>query len=190
MMRAFRRGGFLALLLLSAMPAIAAQTGPLTLTFNGAEYQHRWSKNGQHEFTPPGQEDLSRWQDMITLIVRPDVHTAEQLAGLANGLVASYSSSGKILATDSKPMTANQPAEHLIVTMLPGNGYLEVVFARAVLKDETGALYLYAHRVYGQDVAETGSEWINANGSRMAEAWTQWPGVRTLTELQGLPESE
>ena len=176
------------LLVMTALPASAQS--PLKLAFNGADFQHRWSKNGQHEFTPEGQEDLTRWQDMITLIVKDEVHSAEQLAGLANGLLARFESSGKILATDSRPMTADEPAEHLIVAMLPGDAFVEVVFARAVLVEGTGMFYLYARRIYGPDLAEDGSTWINTEGSGIAQAWVHWQGAPTVSVLESLPESD
>lgn len=194
MHRAFRkyRAVLIAIALLASVltPVSAQSPATSTLTFNGTDFHHRWSKSGQHEFTPAGQEDLSRWQDMITLIVKSEVRTAEQLAGLANALLANFERSGKILVTDSRPMTADEPAEHLIVAMLPGDTFIEVVFARTVLVDETGMFYLYARRIYGPDVSEDGSAWINDNASSVASAWTQWRGAPSLPELKVLPESD
>ena len=77
--------------LLLAFSAFAAdeptkpdQKTTATLSFGGVDYMHRWSKNGQNEFTPKGQEDLAKWQDMITINVHEGVVNGGQLADLAN----------------------------------------------------------------------------------------------------------
>jgi hypothetical protein len=52
-------------------PTKSDQKTAKTLSFRGVDYLHRWSKDGQNEFTPKGQEDLNKWQDMITINVAP-----------------------------------------------------------------------------------------------------------------------
>lgn len=178
----------IACLLLASLPASARS--PLTLAFHGTDFHHRWSKDGQHEFTPPDQEELARWQDMITLTVKRDIRTADQLAGYANGLLATFEGAGKILATDSKAMTADEPAEHLLVALLPGDAFIEIVFARMTLTEQSGLIRLYAKRIHGPNAAEEGATWINENASEVAHAWTQWDGAPSLSELDALPESE
>ena len=64
-------GWLLAALL--AMAALGPAAAAETLVLGGVEYEHRWSRNGQHEYTPAGQEDLERWRDMLSLVVRSDV---------------------------------------------------------------------------------------------------------------------
>jgi hypothetical protein len=61
---------------------------PLALRFRDTEYVHRWSRQGQHEFTPPGDTDLARWNDMLTLNLHTGVAQGEQLAGVANQVLA------------------------------------------------------------------------------------------------------
>ena len=99
----------LALALLVACGASAAAkepvAPPMTLSFDGAQYVHRWSQKGQNEFTRPAEPNLSRWRDMVTINVHEQVGTGDQLAGLANGVLGNYERSGKILRTDSKPRT-------------------------------------------------------------------------------------
>jgi hypothetical protein len=41
-------------------PIATALSKKLTLSFERTKFVHRWSKAGQHEFTPAGQEDLKR----------------------------------------------------------------------------------------------------------------------------------
>lgn len=72
-------------------------------------------------------------------VVKEDVHDGEQLAAYANALLGTYQSNGRILITDSKPITVERPAEHLIVAMLGKRGLIETVFARMVLVDGTRA---------------------------------------------------
>jgi hypothetical protein len=43
--------------------------------FGGTDYVHRWSKNGQNEFTPPNDKDLDRWRDMVTINVNEACET-------------------------------------------------------------------------------------------------------------------
>jgi hypothetical protein len=97
--------------LLHAQSAAVSRT---SVTLGGTEYLHRWSKAGQHEFTPRGDEDLAHWRDMVTINVHDAVADGEQLADLANRVVGNYQSHGKILRTDSRPRTAQRPAEHLV----------------------------------------------------------------------------
>jgi hypothetical protein len=49
-----------------------------TLAFGGTTYVHRWSKNGQNEYTPTNDKDLSRWNDMVTINVHESVRNGEQ----------------------------------------------------------------------------------------------------------------
>ncbi len=45
----------------------------MTLSFGGVKYLHRWSKDGQNEFTPMGDGDLTTWRDMVTVNVHETV---------------------------------------------------------------------------------------------------------------------
>ena len=120
---------------------------PLTLSFAGGSYLHRWSKAGQHEFTPKGEEDLSKWNSMVTLNVH-EARTGEQLAEVANGVLGNYQRAGKILRTDSKPRTAKAEAEHLIAAILIDPAFLEAAFARILLHEGQGLVVVYSKRVY------------------------------------------
>ncbi|MGO1070875.1 hypothetical protein [Lysobacter sp. CA199] len=160
-----------------------------SLSFNGARYAHRWSKGTQNEFTPVGQENLSKWQDMITLVPRQDVQDGGALAGLAEALLAQYKGAGKIIKTDSVPLTADKPAEHLIVALLPGKGFFETVFVRLKLVDGVGVMAIYAHRNYGEKAAEDFGAWIQANGPTVERAWMSWDGIPKPAALNALPQS-
>jgi hypothetical protein len=75
--------------------AIAAQAAPAanpaaptsafrSFNFGGTTYVHRWSQNGQNEFTPPNDADLARWRDLVTINVHENVRSGDDLAALAN----------------------------------------------------------------------------------------------------------
>ena len=169
-------------------PTKPDQKAAKTLSFRGVDYLHRWSKDGQNEFTPKGQEDLHKWQDMITINVHEAVVNGDQLADLANRVLANYQRVGKILRTDSKPRTLRREAEHLAVALLRTPTFLEAAFARFVLVDGVGYVIVYSHRIYGQEAAKIG-EWVQANGPSVETTLMAWEGMPALAALKRLPQS-
>jgi len=167
-------------------PAASAKT----LSFDGKVYLHRWSKSSQHEFTPEGDEDLSRWRDMLTVNTHEAVRNGDQLAALANSILSNYQAHGKIVRTDSKPRTPQRPAEHLIVALLGSPGFLEAAFARIVLVDGVGAAAVYSHRIYGQDAGRLMGEWLKANGATVEKSLMTWEALPTPASLRSLPRSK
>lgn len=170
--------------------AASSEPNTMSIVFRGVEYDHRWSKGGQNEFTPQGQNDLNSWQDMITFNVHQAVATGEQLAEIANGVLSNYQRAGKILRTDSKPRTNDRPAEHLISAVLGSPTFLEAVFARFVLVDGVGTVVVYSHRVYGKPVGPAMSEWLQANGPQVESALMAWDKIPTSVALKTLPQSK
>ncbi|MCT0206509.1 hypothetical protein [Synechococcus sp. CS-1332] len=163
-----------------AMPAAAGPPAtPLTLTFADQTYLLRWSSKHQHEFTPAGQEDLSRWTDMITINTYPGVSDGEGLADVANRALGNYRRHGAtLLRTSSIPRSAERPAEHLVVALFPTRAFSEAVFARWRLADGRGTALIVSHRLYGQKAGEAMAAWLQANG----------PGVeRRLMALEAVP---
>jgi hypothetical protein len=158
----------------------------LTLVLRGTSFMHRWSKDGQHEFTPQDQPDLASWRDMLTLNQHPAVAQGEQLAQVANQVVANYQQHGKILQTRSKPRTAQQPAEHLIVAVLGTPQFLEAAFARCLLHEGQGLIVVASHRVYGKAAGPQMSQWLKDNGSAMEQALMAWDGMPGLARLSRL----
>lgn len=181
------RGVWLGVLLATAGGASAVPPEPLVL--DGVAYEHRWSKSGQNEYTPPGQEDLARWDDMLTLITRPEVADGEALAALANGVLANYEGAGVILRTDSRPATPDQPAEHLAVAILGGGPMAEAAFARLLLHDGAGLIVVRSRRAYGESAARDIGAWLQANGAAVEQSLMQWepPPVATLQALPQAP---
>jgi len=163
---------------------------PAAIGFGGAQYLHRWSRAGQNEFTPQGQEDLGKWRDMVTLDVHAKVGTGEQLAGLANGVLGNYEGAGgKIVRTDSKPRTPQKEAEHLVVALLSAPGVLEAAFARVLMVDGQGMVLVYSHRAYGPQAGATMGKWLEANGQKVETQLMGWNGYLRRAALAKLPQS-
>ena len=141
------------------------------LKLNQTDYFHRWSQDDQHEFTPRGQEDLTKWTDMLTVNVYRQVTDGEGLAQMASQVLERYKSQqARVLRTDSVPRTANKPAEHLIVVVFGRPTFLEAVQARFKMVGGKGASIVYSHRVYGKEVGPQMSAWLRDNGPSMEKA--------------------
>jgi hypothetical protein len=169
---------------------ITLQTPARSVSFRSVDYIHRWSQAGQHEFTPQGDEDLSKWNAMVTINVHENVRDGEQLAQLADGVVANYQKVGKILRTDSKPRTAKSEAEHMIAAVLGTPQFLEAVFARILMHDSRGAVVVYSKRVYGAKAGNEMSAWLEKNGPDTERALMAWTAIPTREWLKTLPQTK
>jgi len=162
----------------------------ITLNFRGTDFVHRWSKDGQNEFTPRSDSDLATWHDMITVNVHESVANGDQLAELANRIRTNYQRRGKILRTDSKPRTADRPAEHLIAAALGDPNFLEAAFARCALVNGVGFVTVYSHRVYGQAAGPAMSEWLKTNGAPVEKALMDWDKLPSVASLKRLSQNK
>ena len=165
------------------------QAKATSLNFGGKTYVHRWSKDGQNEYTQPSEPDLDRWRDMVTINVHASVRDGDQLAAMANSILANYQKHGKIVRTDSKPRTPQHPAEHLIVALLGNASLLEAAFARIMLSDGVGVVAVYSHRVYGKDAAAPMGEWLQTNGPSIEKTLMSWDKIPSPAALKQLPQS-
>lgn len=173
----------------TARAQTAAPSRTAIVAFGGVDYVHRWSRAGQHEFTPRGQEDLDHWRDMVTIDVHEAATNGDQLAEVANRVLGNYQSRGKIVRTDSRPRTAQRPAEHLVVALFAGASAMEAGFARFVLVDGTGVVVVYSRRFYGRDAASAMADWLQANGPAVERTLMSWDGIPAVGTLKGLPQS-
>jgi hypothetical protein len=139
------------------------------------DYFHRWSQNDQHEFTPQGQDDLEKWTDMVTINIYRDAHNGDALAAKANSVLANYEEAqAKVLKTDSRPRTADRPAEHLIVAVFARPTFVEVAFARLELSEGVGCSVVYSHRIYGEKIGDEMSAWLKEKGAETEKTLMQW----------------
>jgi len=162
----------------------AAAPAKSAFVFGGVGYLHRWSMNGQHEFTPEGQEDLEKWSDMITMNVYPDAHDGEALAVKANAVLENYKShKGMVLKTSSVPRTPDRPAEHFVAVVFGRPNFIEVAFARLKLVDGVGCSIVYSHRIYGEKIGDQMSAWLNKNGPEMEKALMEWNDMPSPASL-------
>ena len=171
------------------MPTLAQAMGANELILDGVNYLHRWSKDGQNEFTPPAETDLSRWNDMITINVIDKVSDGDKLATLADRIQRAYQAVGKILRTNSVPATQTRPAEYFISAVMGSQGLLEAVFARVVLVDSTGLIIVHSHRIYGQNIGPEMADWLRKNGPRSEQVLMDWNAIPSPVELRKLPQS-
>jgi hypothetical protein len=184
-------------LMLACSVLAAAEAGPpgaaspgLTLSFNGTTYFHRWSSQGQNEYTPQGEEDLSAWKSMVTINQHDWARNGDQLAELANRVLGNYQASGRILRTDSKPRSKDHEAEHFAAVLLGGPNPIEIAFARILLVDGRGVVIVYSRRFSGATVDNDLRTWLAANGESTEKALRSWTGLPSLAAIAALPQAK
>lgn len=171
--------------------AVAQEQPALELDFNGVVYQHRWSRAGQHEFTPEGQGDLAAWRDMLTINLHEQATSPEELAVIASRILDLYGNYGRVLRTDLVlPDGDEEGAEYFVAAVMGDPAFLEAVFARMMLHDEVAHIVVYSHRLYGTDVGAQMSEWLQGNGPQMEETLMAWDELPGAAVLRALPQSE
>ena len=159
--------------------------GKTSIEFNNTEYVHRWSQKGHHEYTPVGQQDLSKWTDMLTVIIYRDVADAEGLALRANKVLEEYKNfKGVVLTAGVVPQTTEKPAEHLIVVAFGDPKFLEAVQARFMLANGKGVAIIHCHRVYGNQGGPEMVNWLKSRGPSMEKTLLEWKrAVPVVTQL-------
>jgi len=172
-----------------APAASAAEVGAPLFQFAGKPFVHRWSHAGQHEFTPPTQPDLSRWQDMVTVQLYDKVSNDDELALVANGVLMAYQKAGQVIRANFLEAAPGRPAEHLVVAMLHDKGVREMVFARFRLTPGGGQALVYSHRVYGREPDDAAGAWFRANAIATEQAMMAWTDIPSAAALRGLPQS-
>lgn len=160
----------LAAYLVVSLPS-QAQSPKASFKFMGESYFHRFTKGDLSEFTPSGQADLKKWQDMITVNRYPDAKDGEALARAANAVLETYKQNGAtIVRTDSIPRTTSKPAEHLIVALFKRPEFTETAFARFLMTPKVGASIVYSRRFYGEKSGNQMGDWLTKNGEKTEKA--------------------
>jgi hypothetical protein len=154
------------------------------LTFNDTTYIHRFSDGGMYEFTPEGQEDLSKWVDMLSINLYPGFEGEDALADIANRVLTSYTTNGaQVDQTDSVPRTEARPAEHLIVVTFNIPDVSESVRARFVLVGEECVGIIHSHRTYGESADEELEAWLEGDGAELDDRLMEWDEYPSIDEL-------
>ena len=172
-----------------AQTGSGAGTGANRINFGGQDYVHRWSKDGQHEYTPPDEPDLKKWHRMVTIIVHEKVKNGEDLAKLANAVLGNYERVGKVVRTDSKPRTSTTEAEHLVVVIFGRPGFVEAAFARVKLVAGVGTVTVFSRRDYGDSAKKTIGDWLIQNGTPVETTLMTWEKMPALSALKQLPQA-
>lgn len=158
----------------------------VTLVFQGDEYQHRWSKQGQNEFTPSGQESFAQWRNMLTINVYEKIITADQLAVVAKKTLGLYQENGHVLRANTKPSVANSAAEYFISGVFVQPAFVEAAFSRFMLRDGVGIVAIYYQRFYGENAQDEMLAWVEANGKQAEDdlmSWQTLPSLKVLNKL-------
>lgn len=163
--------------------SLSDETSGLILSLNGMDFVHRWSSGNQHEFTPPGQEDLSSWDDMITIEYMPNVKDAKGLTQLADSVLELYKQrGGKIIGSIAIHTLDGQPHDHFIAALLGTSEVVEFIQVRLQLLDGVGTATIYARRFYAPDRAQM-SGWLPKNAPQREQALLQWKGAPSYRDM-------
>jgi hypothetical protein len=134
------------------------------VTFRGTEYLLRSLDGKTYEFTPPGQEDLSAFTDMLALNLFPTAHDQEALDTITSRTLAiAQGAKATILRTISVSASGQQPGEHFFAAVVPTPHDVDFDATRFVLVDKQVVGVYYTHRSYGQSAAATASAWATKN---------------------------
>jgi hypothetical protein len=182
----------LVLVVLASSVALAkepAKPATVKLTFDGGEYVHRGTFNGRSDFTPASQPGKDTWRDRVTIIVRENVTTSDQLAGIAGNLFSTVSDLGEVVRTNSVA-NQRQETEHFFAAKLQGKDFTQAAFARLALVEGKGMVIVYSHRSYGEHSADTSTEWMDRNGEAIESKLMSWTGMPKLAQLRALSKSK
>lgn len=178
------------LCLSSSIFAQSSDSDPaMSVVFQGGKYHHRWSKQGQNEFTPSGQADLAYWRNMLTVNVHKKVATAEQLAEVADHALELYQKNGHILRADAKPKTTDNSVEYFFSAVFVQPTFVEAAFSRFMLLDGVGVVVVYSQRFYGENAQNEILQWVAASGMQTEDALMSWKGIPAIKDLDSLPQS-
>jgi hypothetical protein len=183
----------LVLVVLASPLALAkepARPAAAKLSFGGVEYVHRTTTmNGRSDFTPAAQPDLGTWRDRVTIIVRDNVTTPDQLSGIAANLVETVGDLGEVVRTDSAANPRTHETEHFFAAKLQGKDFTQASFARLALVEGKGMVVVYSHRSYGEHSEQSSTGWMDRNGEATERELMSWTGMPKLAQLRALPQS-
>jgi hypothetical protein len=164
------------------LPQAAEKKGKVAaFSLAGLKYFHRFTKDDQHEYTPDGQEDLNAWTDMVTIHVYQKAKDGESLAAIANAVLENYKTNkAMVVKTYSVPRANDKPAEHLIVAIFGRPEFIEVAFSRFRMHEGVGGAVIYSHRIYGNNVGNMMSAWLEKHGPTTEGNLMKWVAMPKL----------
>jgi hypothetical protein len=155
------------------------------VTFRGTEYLLRSSQGNTYDFTPPGQEDLHTFTDMLELNLYPAAHDQEALATITSRTRAiAQGAKATILQTISVPASGQQPGQHFLAIVLPTPHGVDFDAARFVLVDNQAVGVFYTHRSYGESAAGTTNAWATKNAAGVEQQLLQFDASRMVSAVK------
>jgi hypothetical protein len=152
------------------------------VTFRGNEYVLRTSRGKGFDFTPPGQEDLSTFTDMLDLNLYPTAHDQEALATITSRTQAvAQGVKATILRTISVSASGQQPGEHFLAVVMPTPHGVDFDAIRFVLVDQQAVGVFYTHRSYGESAATKTNEWVAKNAADVEKQLLQFDASRLVS---------
>jgi len=187
-----RRSIFFACVLAATTAALAAAASPdlpspatAKVTFRGTEYLLRSSQGNTYDFTPPGQEDLSAFTDMLELNLYPAAHDQEALATITSRVRAiAQGAKATILPPISVSAPGQQPADHFLAAVLPTPHGVDFDAIHFVLVDNQGYGVFYTHRSYGESAAGKTSEWVTKNAADVEQQLLRFDASRMVSSVK------
>ena len=155
------------------------------VTFRGTEYLLRSSQGNTYDFTPPGQEDLSTFTDMLELNLYSAAHDQEALATITSRVQAiAQGAKATILRTIPVSASGQQPVEHFLAAVMPTPHGVDFDAIHFVLVDKQGAGVFYTHRSYGESAAGTTSAWVTKNAAAVEQQLLQFDASRMVSSVK------
>jgi len=182
---------FILIVIVTNAHGLSEQVKNLRVSFDGVEYFHRQSANGQHRFTPKGQEDLLSWKNMLTVIDLPQATSIEKLLELAGDLPSPYRNLGDIIGGDIAPAIGSTPEAFALVfererLNADSSDFVTVEYsiAKIYMSGRTGVLAIYSHRAYDADCVDRFQARIPENMVSATKALRIWDSEQTRELLQ------
>ena len=160
-----------------------------SLTFRKKDYIHRHSQGKLHEFTPRGQADLAKWEDMLSIVLLGEAKTEEDVKKLSDGAFNFYKQAGgRLFGMRKQDKTDKASAQYLGSVFFMKKTFSEYVKMKVLVRNEKVYALMYSHRfhldpVKNQDVIK---QWLTDNEERNIHAmwaWNDFPTDQKLAEL-------
>lgn len=181
---------FVALAVCATAAAKPAAKPALKFGFDGTDYVHRsTTTNGRSDFTPASQPG-DTWRDRVTIVVRENVTTSDELSSIANNLLATVGDLGEVVRAESAANPRTQETDHFFAARMQASNYTQASFARVALIEGKGMLIVYSHRSYGEHSAESSTGWMDRNGEATERALMAWTGMPKIAQLRALQPSK